>query len=1041
MGALLGVVLRYAALLAARAIGWVRHLVLVGWRRSLAQLALAAGALWGLARSLDLLRIVDDSWLQPLILVAILGFLALARWVWTARSRLVVADFVDYRGSDPQVVPGLSSLLVVELARLHDLYRIVDESRAKPEAVSGPQSISFDEQHDLPAADRDGDEITNQPLDSPAPIRAEDINNVLDAATSVAATVTVGPLTLPIGAIAAIVGRLARGPQVTGAVHCVRGRLLLTARTVGDREARTWRVDGNTPQKGGGGDPPQQAEELLDELAVRMFTDLALDGSVRWRATAAHVDGLRAYRDCLLTKRDRRLRLEVAKERFVETIIEDDTFALGHYNLGVVATELGQFEAAEAAFLGSIERDNERWEPYYGLAQLYFVQERYDEMLPICDRVIRLRQRRAEAYHLRALALRRRGDVAAAMEARRAAVLWTWLRLCSAAWRGEETGATRLAATSLRNLAGMRAYRAKGQPPLARAIGYRAAQWELRQGQFLDASDAELRFELGKVYAARLRWRAAARQLRRAVEITPGRARFWIQLARAYAGDRGQCHEQADFAASRALEQPSQITNAGFLRLASIYERLGERHQVERVAELHRFELMRRDWRPLLPVDDQLERELQMFLDVKALWQTTQVCLQLAQRYLAPRQVEACARVAQCLATQLAELTIHYPGEVKRHDIHAVVAQALHAAGQDERALAHAEAAVTHNPLSCRARTALAEVHLSFRHFDQARDAWRAALMCDPDNPEAHLRLGECLVGSALDHRVRDRSHQILDEAARHLATALSLYELRTAADGDRHDPGSARLQKGRARFWLGRACWERDDYEQAVAHLRLSCDLGYEPLLARLRLAVAYLRMGALCEGERELRTLECRAEEAFRRNGQGAAMTAGPPGDELSLPAVLAWARLHLASSHIERVAEVDEAIRRIHEVKAQMEVLQADPEQTGILAACADWEGWARFKQNEPKQAIECLTRSIELQPTSEAYLHLALVHGHRAVASEPGIERQYEENRSREFAKLARWLGLGRQQAEALEEMTSRLERPSHARQTALVHQAN
>jgi tetratricopeptide (TPR) repeat protein len=294
------------------------------------------------------------------------------------------------------------------------------------------------------------------------------------------------------------------------------------------------------------------------------------------------------------------LSLEQAKGHFIETIALDDKFDLAHYNLGVVATELSQPHAAESAFLAAIGLNRMRWGPYYGLAQLYFAHERYDDVLPMCGRILRLRRHRAEAYHMRALSYRRSGNVPAAIRDRKAAVRWSWLRLCIAAFRGSETAARPLAATSLRNLGAMRAYEAKRRwhpkadsvdaekqsRPLRLRLGYLAAAWELTQGAFINSSDAELHFELGKIHAARRKWRRAARRLEKAVELDPDRPRFWIQLARANAGPRSgrqlRAHEsRALLASERARARPSYIVDEGFERLKEVYGRLHRLDDVE----------------------------------------------------------------------------------------------------------------------------------------------------------------------------------------------------------------------------------------------------------------------------------------------------------------------------------------------------------------------------------------------------------------------------------------------------------------------------
>jgi tetratricopeptide (TPR) repeat protein len=1029
--------LRYCLLLAARALGALRRAILSSWRLPVVALACT----WLVLAVLHDHRNGPPA--TPFNVVALFVLLALGRWLWVARKRLVIGNFVDYRGDKPNPLPGLSTLLQVELARLYDLLQVVDDQRAVPEAVRGRQNPSFDEERELKETESDRDLVNDRPLDVPAAIQVEDLTDVLDAAVSIEATITFGPIQVPIGALANLLGRLARGPRLNGSIHLGEGGLVVTARTVGDKRARAWRVDARPMSVGAA--TQERPDDLVEELAVRIFTDLALKGLVKWKATSAYLDGLRAYRACLGTQKDRRLNLERAKDCFIETIAADDKFALAHYNLGVVTTELAQTDAAEAAFLAAIRLDKRRWAPYYGLAQLYVAHERYPEVVTLCGRIVRLRRHRAEAYHLRALSNRRNNDVAAARHDRRAALRWAWIRLCGAALSGREDDARQLAATSLRNLAVLRAYAAKDRVtrrsrcnkprapdddedrekrPLRLRIGYFAAACELRQGKFLNPSDAELRFELGKIYAARRRWRAAARQLERAVEIWPDRPRFWIQLARAYAGPRSgrrvpALRERARFATDQARAHPSLIVEDGFKRLERIYTRLQKCDDASRLAELREFAAKRKQWEREAPTRETLE-ELLLQLKDERYWEVTHVCLQL-QEYRMQLDMKYVSQVADRLVSQLPLLCKGNRGEVKEHDVYAQAAEWLHAADRDLEALHYAETAVVHDPLSTRARKILAMLHLSLGHFDQAEEAWRAALVCDPDGCETNIRLGECLVRAALESHEPGRRRELFEEATNHLRTALKLYELQVPRDGN--GVGRCAEDIGLAgRFWLGRALFELDKWEQAVTQYQFFVTLKYEPLLllARLRLGVAYLRMGHMCEGEQALKTVL--AEGGACDGGT----IVGLPGDPVSVRDIRAWARVHLAGSQIDRDAGVQDAVKTIRQVRAEADRRRDDPEATGLLAACADWEGWALFQMDKVKRALDRLRESVRLEPTPEAYAHLAQVYADLALKATAPLARQRDEARARHYATLARRMVLASDHARPLDAVMHLLE---------------
>ena len=1053
MLAIVGVWFRYGLLRVARVVGGAYRLLLAARYWLVTAAGVVVGVLWVLDRGG-----VDGG--KVLRGVGVLVVLGLGAWVLRSRRRLVIANFVDYTGAEPKVVPGMSTLLQLELARLYELIRVVDEERAVPDAVRGPQNVSFAEDKSLSEAEDDPNLITSEPLDVPAPIRVEDLGHVLEAAVSIEATMTLGPVTIPIGALASLIGRLAQGPRVVGSIHRTGDTLVVSARSVGDKVGHVWRVDSTV---GTNGRRAVRPEDLLDELAVRLLTDLAPGGSVKWKATNAYVNGLRAYRDCLRTKKDRRLRLEKAKDSFVQAIAEDERFHLAHYNLGVVATELQQWSAAEAAFLAAIERDADRWDPYYGLAQLYFVRCRYDEMLPLCGRMVELHEHKAESHHLRALANRRTGNVAGALADRRAAVWWAWGRLCRAAFKGATTRAAKVAATSLRNVAGIRAYRAKdrpgsdddasdseGRPPLRLTAAYMVAGAQLRQGIWLAPSDAELHFELGKVYAARRKWELAIRHLERAVQIVPDRPRFWVQLARAYAGPlcarsglrhadaRAQRRRQAAAAANRAFEQPSKLVDSGFTRLAAVYQTLatsgaGPRETdryLARLAEVRRvqaFEARRRRWDERRPSDEELAAELEP-PNGEGAWQSTQVYLEMARRHR--RQVggdpEEARRVAGSIADRLLgvldDFRRAHPQELQRLEVHAVVAQLLLAAGRAPEALRQADIAVLHNPLSYEARTALAEVQLSLGNMAQAEAARRGALVCEPDRAYGNFRLGETLVRAALECHAPDRRRSLLDEAKQHFATTLALLDLGgTAAETDAEERVTA-VSTGQVAFWLGRAHFDSDEYQEAITQLQLAILLGYQKPLARLRLGVAYIRMGHFCEGEKEfelvLREAGPPQEEIDRR-------TLGPPGDVLSWHEICTWAQIYSAASRIERDAGVKKAIATIEQVAADLDGVD-ERSRPSFRAVCADWEGWGWFGLGHVDRAIERVSASVELEPTADAYLHLAQLYARRALDGEDPARRRADHERARRTADLARRIGLGREQQKPLDAALRRLD---------------
>ena len=107
---------------------------------------------------------------------------------------------------------------------------------------------------------------------------------------------------------------------------------------------RQWRVDAPAS------DELDKAvmDAMVAELAVRMFNDLTLRGSVRWRAIRAFTEHLDLYWESHRTPRDRAIKLERAEGKLLEAIAEDERFDLAFYNLGVVYSQLADTERAAA---------------------------------------------------------------------------------------------------------------------------------------------------------------------------------------------------------------------------------------------------------------------------------------------------------------------------------------------------------------------------------------------------------------------------------------------------------------------------------------------------------------------------------------------------------------------------------------------------------------------------------------------------------------------------------------------------------------------
>ncbi|MDI6844608.1 MAG: tetratricopeptide repeat protein [Candidatus Saccharicenans sp.] len=105
--------------------------------------------------------------------------------------------------------------------------------------------------------------------------------------------------------------------------------------------------------------------------------------------------------------------MEASIQAFQKALEVNPQFTEARNNLGTIYFELGQHEKAEAEYRRAIQDPNyaSKELPYYNLARLYFVQEKYDEAYEHVQKAIQYRNRFAMAHNLRGLILEKAGDL------------------------------------------------------------------------------------------------------------------------------------------------------------------------------------------------------------------------------------------------------------------------------------------------------------------------------------------------------------------------------------------------------------------------------------------------------------------------------------------------------------------------------------------------------------------------------------------------------------------------------------------------------
>jgi hypothetical protein len=336
-----------------------------------------------------------------------LGYVAAVVILWAlfrAHMRVVIEGFDDYTTPPGQPTDtsgphgdrddkaqsskdmGLAVLLANKLAGLRELYGFVDD----PDKTPAPGRAVG------------------------ATVQLADASDVLRSAVTTESTVSLGPITLPWGALMGAVARLSQAPQLRGAIHGDDRTLILTSSLTRHREPYSWHVAGDVEP---GSSPRKRLESMVvDELAFQVFSDLTLQRQARWPATKYWLVALGKMADCQRRPRNRLLLLKEAERNFVKALSEDEHFYLACLNLGIVYRRLAlELEreperrtkseaeaatrgakryrrAARRVFERAIDLRPDRWEAYHALADVHWTPNDPSgslEMIPgLCERAL-----------------------------------------------------------------------------------------------------------------------------------------------------------------------------------------------------------------------------------------------------------------------------------------------------------------------------------------------------------------------------------------------------------------------------------------------------------------------------------------------------------------------------------------------------------------------------------------------------------------------------------------------------------------------------
>jgi tetratricopeptide (TPR) repeat protein len=605
LSAFFGVYFRYLLFGLSRIMGSVIRFLATGWRPIGIWLLLSAElvVVWKIFNG-----VMAGSTISPETIVnlevagaAIMLFVAglIVYEGWKARHRVVVDAFADYSVTDPSSTnpkkQGVSNLLMIELRRLRELYDDVDERRPIS-SLGGRKSL----------------------LDYA--IKVDDNGTVLQGALTSTTTVSLGPFTVPVGAIAGVVGYIVQGPRISGGFHCDGDLYSLTAQMYG-KTAKSWRVEGRLAPADappadesapnnfiphdkdnrvilarGKEDSVKNIDPMIRELACRIFTDCTAGGSTRWRATYAFNEGIWEYRKTVYSSRDWLLNLKNAERRFLEAISDDNYFDLAYYNLGVVYTELYKRkknrEPAQKAFLSAVKHNPKRWQSYASLAlnrfemgtdYRFYPPELIADVMHHCNQALTLCQRNPKIHDLlgichRLLAVRvpypeNQKYFIKAAENHAGGVKHAWHAICAQKFDVGTEGIEKDDSSktcwitlwdqaqnlSLPAMCDDSATVQAMVPGFWQAFSLSTAERILLQARYVHPSNALIERELGDIYFKMGEFEKARKSFEAACRIEPSNLQNWFLLALSCKKAPGRNDDQMEIALQKVLVNPTDL--------------------------------------------------------------------------------------------------------------------------------------------------------------------------------------------------------------------------------------------------------------------------------------------------------------------------------------------------------------------------------------------------------------------------------------------------------------------------------------------------
>jgi tetratricopeptide (TPR) repeat protein len=964
---------------------------------------------------------ISLNWSNVLVFYIVLLFIWL---IFQSRRTIIVEDFVNYtKDISDKDVGGLSTLIVSEVFNIDKLYQAVDEKRAI--------STSFDVVSEVFKKGR--------PLDATISTRSAD--EVLDSTMSAETQLELGILKIPIGMINALISRLVQGPRLTGALHMDGETLILTAQLSGVEHPISWQVTRSEPYIQQTGEEKRNLSDMAKELAYKSFTHIKFGETVRWKALWKFSEGLRAYRECISTSRDRRLKLNDAESFFIESLLEDERFDLVYYNLGVIYTEMKKFAAADVAFSRAIYENSSRWEAYYAKALNIFqsiqkgdLSEKYSqkakEVIQLCDRIIALNTDdfyRANAYNLKGLAQRQyiadqsRKDetekrIDESIKSYRKAVNYSYSTLIWAKLKGDEDEEkSKLVCACLSNLA--LAYIDK--EVVNKNNNFNTAETLLLLALKLSQSDAYIHFHLGRIYKMQEKYNLSIREFEIANQIDPSNTHYISNLALAYAEATKACssadHNLANRYKNEAkimsykffdyipkmpkneniglidlfedyLKRDSGFDNEDLMNLDTACNLIGDSGKNILCVTTFLNCLTKKALRilELLKKGDHEKAEHEFYElneDLKKVesddWRFAEVSHVLGILNIFHKLRDKAEESEKHFNNAIERLKTNRPERIKQMRLYAWLAYSQILQEKISEAKKNAEIALNDNPLDLFVCLVLANVDLELTYLEKAQKEIEKALMWNPNNSHIYGLVASTRI-RAIDYLKADQKKDAIISAIKYYEKALELYP----------DLES----KGWVYFKIGKCHFDLDEFDKAIPNFKLAQNIfkekkkpplkGYEWEIVTLALAKSYLGLNSYYQREELFKGLIDKIENidsSYEDIGNYL-------NEHTSLASIEVEAHLGLAYSYAERDVDgtmLKESLNEVNKAKILIQNLKEgfDIKCKAAYSAC---KGWILYKQSLlsvpdtekcTDKAIECLSKSISLDPNVITYLHLA------------------------------------------------------------------